>query len=303
MSNQGFIVTAWVSLVLLAASIEPIIVKLGYSASCTPFQLLAIKNIVAAIVVLPVTRVWRWVGLKGISKIAGVSTLLLLNNLFVLLGLQSLPAVMVVTLLASTPALVAFINQWLGRDKLDFKFWVGFVLCLTGVAFTVEVNSIGFATAGIGYIALAILCSALYRVRMEDVTAKYSPLVVSNYIFLINACVTAVFLLPLIGNLPQTAWPIGMWMGLAGAIANVAFLMALFLVGSTRISIITMLQPPVVIVAASMILKEPLTIMQIAGIAMVMLGIYMAHVRRIKKEAVPSQTIEALPEAALVGRD
>lgn len=286
MSNQGFIVTAWVSLVLLAASIEPIIVKLGYSAACTPFQLLAIKNIVAAIVVLPVTRVWRWVGLKGIGKIASVSTLLLLNNLFVLLGLQSLPAVTVVTLLASTPALVAFINQWLGRDKLDLKFWVGFVLCLAGVALTVEVNSIGFATAGLGYIALAILCSALYRVRMEDVTAKFSPLVVSNYIFLINACLTVVFLVPLIGNLPQTAWPIGMWMGLAGAIANVAFLMALFLVGSTRISIITMLQPPVVIVAASMILKEPLTIMQIAGIGMVMLGIYLANVHRIKKAAL-----------------
>lgn len=304
MSNQGFIVTAWVSLVLLAASIEPIIVKLGYGAHCTPFQLLAIKNIVAAIVVLPVTRVWRWVGIKGIGKIATVSSLLLLNNLFVLLALQSLAAVTVVTLLASTPALVAFINQWLGRDKLDIKFWAGFVLCLTGVALTVEVGSIGFASAGIGYIALAILCSALYRVRMEDVTAKFSPLIVSNYIFLINAAVTAVFLIPLIGHLPQTAWPIGMWMGLAGAIANVAFLMALFLVGSTRISIITMLQPPVVIVAASMILKEPLTIMQIGGIAMVMLGIYLANVRRIKQQAsaLPQSNEESLPEVVLSGK-
>ncbi len=158
MSNQGFIVTAWVSLVLLAASIEPIIVKLGYGAHCTPFQLLAIKNIVAALVVLPVTRVWRWVGFSGVAKIATVSSLLLLNNLFVLLALQSLAAVTVVTLLASTPALVAFINQWLGRDKLDFKFWTGFLICLAGVGLTVEVGSIGFATTGIGYIALAILC-------------------------------------------------------------------------------------------------------------------------------------------------
>jgi len=304
MSNHGFIVTAWVSLVLLAASIEPIIVKLGYNASCTPFQLLAIKNIVAAIVVLPVTRVWRWVGIKGIVRIASVSSLLLLNNLFVLMSLQSLHAVTVVTLLASTPALVALTNQWLGREKLNWKFWLGFVLCISGVALTVELGSIGLASAGIGYVALAILCSALYRVRMEDVTAEISPLVVSNYIFLINAVLTCIFLVPLIGNLPQTAWPIGMWMGLAGAIANVAFLMALFLVGSTRISIITMLQPPVVIIAASLILKEPLTAMQIAGIGMVMLGIYLANVRRIKKEALsPLESNEkAIPQSLLAGR-
>lgn len=304
MSNQGFIVTAWVSLVLLAASVEPIIVKLGYGASCTPFQLLAIKNIVAAFVVLPVTRVWRWVGISGIKKIASVSSLLLLNNLFVLLALQSLHAVTVVTLLASTPALVALLNQWLGRDRLTFKFWIGFILCLAGVGLTVELGSIGFASAGIGYVCLAVLCSALYRVRMEDVTSEISPLVVSNYIFMINAVLTVALLVPLIGNLPQSAWPIGMWMGLAGAIANVAFLMALFLVGSTRISIITMLQPPAVIVAASMILKEPLSIMQVAGIAMVLLGIYLANVRRIKQEAfpVPSGSEKALPESLTATR-
>lgn len=304
MSNHGFIVTAWVSLVLLAASIEPIIVKLGYSASCTPFQLLAIKNIVAAIVVLPVTRVWRWVGIKGIVRIASVSSLLLLNNLFVLMSLQSLHAVTVVTLLAATPALVALTNQWLGRDQLNLKFWLGFIFCILGVALTVELGSIGFASAGIGYVALAILCSALYRVRMEDVTSEISPLVVSNYIFLINAALTCVFLLPLVGSLPQTAWPIGMWMGLAGAIANVAFLMALFLVGSTRISIITMLQPPVVIVAAAVILKEPLTAMQVVGIIMVTLGIYLANVRRLHKEAVAVTRGDekALPDSVLTGR-
>ena len=50
-----------VLLALLAASIEPILVKLGYRGAVTPLHLLVLKNVVAALVILPMTRHFRLV--------------------------------------------------------------------------------------------------------------------------------------------------------------------------------------------------------------------------------------------------
>jgi drug/metabolite transporter (DMT)-like permease len=81
----------------------------------------------------------------------------------------------------------------------------------------------------------------------------------------------------------------GIWMGFAGAVANIAFLWALCIIGSTRISIFGMLQRPLVIVAASVILHEPLSWLQVVGVAMTLVGIQMANVKRLKKEECPPQ--------------
>ena len=70
------------------------------------------------------------------------------------------------------------------------------------------------------------------------------------------------------------------------ACANVAFLFALALLGSTRISIINILQRPAIIVAAAIILREPLSISQGVGVILVLVGVQLAQVKRKKKVAV-----------------
>src|SRR5687768_5992033 len=97
----------WVLLALFAASIEPIVVKLGYRGSVTPLQLLVCKNIFAAVVILPLTRSWQWIGLEKLKKVLSVSLLLLTTNGLVLFALKHLSAVTVVTIISTTPAFVA----------------------------------------------------------------------------------------------------------------------------------------------------------------------------------------------------
>ncbi len=276
----------WTILALLAASIEPIIVKIGYQVSITPYQLLIMKTLVAAVLILPITRKFKWVGWSGIKSVAGVSVLLLLNNLFTLLALGRVSVVVFLTLITTVPSIIALINMFRGREKIGLKFWLGFVLCFAGVLLSLNIGSFGFQDTdltGILFVLASMACTVVYRIRMESVTETFTPVIVSLYIFWINAVVVAAFFVPWSPPIPAAAWKIGAWIGFAAAVANVAFLAALHILGSTRVSIFNMLQRPMVMVAAALILHEPMTLLQIIGIVMVMVGVNYAKVERVGK--------------------
>ncbi len=287
MTAAGF----WLLLALTGASIEPILVKTGYQMAISPLQLLLIKNLVGSLAILPLTRTFRWVGLKGLGHILPVSLLLLVTFACNYTALLYLPAVAVITLVTTTPAVVALVNQFRGLDKLTRKFWAGFALCFLGVLLTVGAfttdTSLGHPLWWVGLLAslVQIVSSTVYRTRMEGVTAEFKPVLVSSYIFLINGLVSLIVLGPFVGHIPAGALPIGIWTGLAAAVANVAFLTALHLVGSTNISIFNMLQRPLVIVAASLFLHEPMDWVQWIGVGLVLVGVPMANVKRAPKKA------------------
>lgn len=278
----------WILLALLSASLEPIVAKLGYREGVTPVQLLFLKNLFATLAILPVTRLargqerWRWLGLKGVAMVASVSLLLMVTNACSLLALKLMPAITVITLMTTTPAFVALTNQWKGRETLTAKFWLGLSLCILGVALSMNLfqESLGLERWGLLAVCGAIISSTIYRTRMETVTKAIPPILVSTYIFLINGLVSALFIFPFLAPISIQGYGIGVWVGTAAAIANVAFLYALSIVGSTNMSVFNLLQRPIVLVAAALILREPLTLVQISGTVLVLVGVRWAQVKR-----------------------
>lgn len=279
----------WILLALLAASLEPIVVKLGYRDGISTWQMLFLKNLFATLAILPVTRFvargeerWRWLGWGGVATVATVSLQLMCTNLCSLLALQLMPAVTVITLVTSTPAFVALVNQWQGRERLTGKFWSGLSLCVLGVAMSLNVFDDGLTFEPWGLLAVAgsILSSTIYRTRMETVTRAIPPLLVSTYIFLINGSVSLLFLFPFLPPIQGSGYGIGAWVGTAAAVANVAFLYALAKVGSTNMSLFNLLQRPLVLVLAALVLREPLTTLQIVGAVLVLVGVRWAQVKR-----------------------
>lgn len=285
----------WLLLALTAASIEPIVVKLGYQTGVTPLQFLVLRNIFAAIVILILTRIsgwrWRWIGLQQLRLVASVSVLLLATNGLVLYALKHVSAVIVVTAMTTTPAFVAIVNQIRGRDLLGWRFWGGFLACFFGVLLTINIFDAQTSTIhglGIAALALAVTCSTTYRTRMEVVTAAIEPREVSIYIFAINAALVSIVIWPWLDAIPVAAVPTSAWLGAAAALANLAFLSAIKLVGSTRMSIFDMLQRPLVIIAAAFILDEPFTLLQGLGIVLVLFGVQAAKVKRRLLPSTPA---------------
>jgi drug/metabolite transporter (DMT)-like permease len=144
------------------------------------------------------------------------------------------------------------------------------------------------APLALGALAAAVASSTTYRTRLELVTRAVDPRDASTWIFLLNVVLATVFLLPWVGLPPAAAVPSAIWTGAAAALANLAFLSAIKLVGATRMSIFDMLQRPLVIVAACLVLGEQLTVSQGIGVVAVLAGVQLAKVRRRTRDTAPA---------------
>jgi drug/metabolite transporter (DMT)-like permease len=281
----------WVTLAMITGALEPVMAKYGYRGNLQATPLFFARNLVAALVLLPIVlrgaEPWNS---KTIKEILPASLLLMLTGFCTLLALSYMSAVTVITVVTTTPAVVALINQKMGRDKLAKYFWPGFFLCFVGVLMSLDFTSLSSSPLGIIAVLIAVFSSSIYRVRMELLTDKFSPAwtsavcfaligVFSAFLFVLKSATSGSLPLPSVESLP---WCFGI--GVAAALANVSFVTALNQVGSTRISIITMLQRPLLILFAALVLQEQATLIQILGIILVVIGMNYAKVERIAEE-------------------
>jgi drug/metabolite transporter (DMT)-like permease len=118
---------------------------------------------------------------------------------------------------------------------------------------------------------------------MEDVAEEFTPVVASACSFLVIGAITLVFFAPFVPMIPLDSLPIAALIGISAALANAAFIMALNQVGATRLSIVAMVQRPLLILAAALILKEQPTALQLIGIVLVVFGMNFARVTRVAK--------------------
>ena len=284
MFNKNFNTFLCAFICIVSSSIEPILAKIGYRYLVTPYELLILRFLVGGIVVLPLVKRYRWIGLKNTLGLLWLGLLLIATCGLVLLALKYLTAVVVITIITATPAFVAIVNQMLGKEILSKRFWIGFLLCFTGILLSIEIhrgtsNSQTFNTIGLLCAFGSVVISTIYRTKLDDATRTFPPMQVSTYMFIMDAIV-ALFFLPTLWPMSGKTWVIGSIIGIAAAIANISFLMAIYFIGSTRMSVIGLLQRPLVIICAALILKEPLSAVQIAGIILVIAGIQMATVTR-----------------------
>jgi drug/metabolite transporter (DMT)-like permease len=276
------ITVAWVATALLASSIEPLVVKLGLKGNASASQLLILKLIFGGLFIAPIYKYINWIGKESLKGVMFVSGCFILNYFFVFSSLNRISASVLVTIITITPANVAIINQFNAKEIAGPKFWLGFGFCFFGVILTIDLLNTKSAHLDILGLSLAfasVATSALYRTKMDVLTRSLKPVTISAYIFIINA-VFGLALLPWLGTVEKSTWPIALWIGFAGAVANIAFISALKLIGSTRISILTVLQRPLVIILAAFLLKEPLGVYQILGIGLVLIGVQMAKVEK-----------------------
>ncbi len=294
-SQQSQISTAaWVMLALTAASVEPILIKLGFQAQATPLQLLILKNLVAALTMLVLVRGWQRPREVKFSSVITVSLLLFATNAFCLFALTKLTAVELITIITSTPAVVALANCLRRHDHRGRWFWPGLAASLVGVALSLQSGLPGssFSVNLVGAIMAlaAVLSSTVYRIKIETILRQVDPRVMSLNIFVVNG-VVSLLLTPWLGAVNPSVIPFVLWMGVAGALANLAFIAAIKALGATRISIINLIQRPLVVLIAAVVLKEALGWPQVLGFILVMLGVQMAQVMpRVEPEKLPASS-------------
>lgn len=273
----------WIILALVIGSIEPILSKYGLRGSVTPFQIFVVRNIVAALVLAPALIRAKALNRQSLSKILPVSVLLMTTGLCSLVALKFMSAVAVITVVTTTPAIVALLNQRLGKDELAPKFWLGFCLAFVGVVISLELESFKVSPWGLICVVAAVFTSSIYRVKMEDVSQEFTPVVASAHCFVVIGVLTLIFFCPVVPMMALDSLPIAVAIGVSAALANAAFIVALNQVGATRLSIVTMVQRPLLILAAALILKEQPSALQLLGIVLVVIGMNSAKVTRLPR--------------------
>jgi drug/metabolite transporter (DMT)-like permease len=262
-----------------------VLVKLGFQLEATPLQLLVLKNLVGALVMLLLVRGWRRPDPRQTSfkDIFIVSLLLMSTNALIIVALTKLTAVELITIITSTPLAVALVNFNRRKDSHGRLFWLGLGASIAGVILSLQIGSFNLNCLGAAFALAAVLSSTTYRIRIESILAKADPAIVSLNVFVING-VIALACVPFIGPVTQLARiaPYTLWMGVAGAVANLAFIAAIKELGATRMSVINLVQRPLVVLIAAVALKEALSWPQILGFILVMAGVQMAQVKPLK---------------------
>lgn len=283
--------SVWITLALLAASAEPIVAKFAFRGDVAPLQLIVLKNTIGALFMLPLLKGCTG-GKSAMMRLAPCGLLLFATNSLTLYSLKTLSVVLLITIVTCVPALVALLNNVLGRESLGPKFWLGFLMCFTGVVMTLEFKDLIVGGTGIACAVLAALSSSVYRVQIEILCEEYSPRTAATISYIFQGAAT-LLLLPWVIPFSSEAIVFGGWIGLSAALANLAFVCALNMVGSTRLSILTMLQRPLLIIAAALTLHENVSQPQLWGILLVMVGIQLAQARKSAELQAPVPTLVA----------
>ena len=256
-------------LTLLAASLEPVLAKLGYAWGVDPWQLLYLKSLMGALLVIPLLLRHR-----PAARAVPAALLLLLTSACLLWAVRRLPAATVVTLASTTPAFVVLLN----REKTTIPFWSGLLACLVGVVLSlgwdIQANSLDML--GLLFVAVAIASSSLYRTMLQTTAGALSFWQVSTTLFLVHGLL-AVLAGPCLRPIPAGGYLLGLWLGVAGVAANLSFVYAVQLLGATRMSVFNLLQRPLVIVAAALLLGETLSLWQWLGVLLVLAGVRLAQ--------------------------
>jgi drug/metabolite transporter (DMT)-like permease len=184
-----------------------------------------------------------------------------------------IPVAMTILIFFTHPLLVALAASLSGDDHVPGTLFgqllVGFLGLVLAIGFSVQ----GLDLTGIGLAALAAVAAVVVILGNGRAMARASSLAVVLYMML-SAAITLGLLFPFFGSFALPATATG-WLGFAGVaigstVGTLAFFCAVPILGTVRATMISNLEPLLGILFAMLIVGERLSLLQYAGIAMVL---------------------------------
>lgn len=184
---------------------------------------------------------------------------------------------------------IIFLSSVFLKERLTGWRIVGSVVGFVGVALLVSKGTLSFDLGGHALGDLLILASALlwaiYSIYGKKIANKYHPLTALNYVFVIGAIglIPFYFLTPHVAvtSIPADAMASIVFLALfCSIIAYLVYNVALERMNASTVALYIYFVPLSTIVLAWLILQETMTMATIGGGLMVLLGMYIAEIRR-----------------------
>jgi len=213
-------------------------------------------------------------------------------------AIHSLPVGIALLIEFTAPLFVALFARFVYKEGIRRRIWVAVALCLTGLAFVVEIwAGVAFSTVGVSAALGGAFALTAYLLMAERERRHRDAVSLSFYGFLFAALLWAVVqpiwqfpwdvlddTVSLQGNLSgHTApvWLLVAFVVVVGTMITFSLLTsALRHIGATRASIIATLEPVIATVVAWLWLEETFGTAQLVGGAVVLAGIFLAQSAR-----------------------
>jgi len=193
----------------------------------------------------------------------------------------------------STIPVVATIGAWLiFRERLKFINYAGIVLSFIGVLVFIlnRDGTISFNIKGLGFLCLAVISAVGYNLTLSRLVGNYSPVYIVN----VQNVIGAVLFLPLflildLSHFMSTPFTFNMFRPIlelavfASCGAFILFAYSVRNMGITRANVFSNIIPVFTALFSFMILGEKLTLQNIAGMAIVIAGLFMSQINGGKK--------------------
>ncbi|KKX56119.1 DMT family transporter [Brevibacillus borstelensis] len=271
----------------------------AYEAGASVSTLLFLRFLLAALLF------FVWMAVKReplrISRQQGLALFCLGGVLYTLQSLsffssvQYIPASMAALLLYTFPVYVAVLNYFVNKEALRKQTIGAMALSLAGLVLVLGLSFDGIQPLGVGLALAAAVLYSVYFIVGNRVVTGLSPYVTSAYVSLFAAIST--FGLALKDGGPALNFSGQGWLALGGIVlfSTILAMGCLFrgiqLIGSTRASVLSTLEPVVTIGFSALLFGERLGWLQMLGGFAVLLGAVL--IVRSQNRQAGQQTEEA----------
>ena len=201
-------------------------------------------------------------------------------------GLRSVPSARAALIFATFPLLTMVIAAALGRERLTLPKLAGVLLTIAGVGVALGEKAVGLTGSWVGEAAVfgsalvGAVCSVLYRPYLK----KYPTLPVSTFAMLASVGFLA-FLAAGEGffagvpHFTPGGWAAVVFIGGSSGVGYYCWLWALAHATPTRVTVFLSLSPLTAAVFGALLLGERISLLVVSGLALVALGLWLAHRR------------------------
>jgi len=267
------------------------LVKPAMDAGLSPQQAVSFRIALAAVLLLAFVAVTRPRLLKvrraDLPVLAGYGFIgVAVVQLLYFAAVSRIPIGVAMLLEFTSPVLVALWVRFVRRVVLPARMWVGTALAVLGLALVAEVwQGLRLDALGLLFGIGAALCAAAYFLFGERATRTIAPIGLVTWGMVIGAVVIA-FLAPpwslpgevMAADAAFGAWDVPVWVLLvtcavvSTALAYVLSINSLRLLPANVVSVLAIIEPIVATVLAWLLLGQTLTIVQVAGAAILLSG-------------------------------
>lgn len=206
-------------------------------------------------------------------------------------SVKYIPASLAVLIFYIYPVFVALASSYLDREMLDKKIISSIVLSLLGLTLVLGISFGDINSTGVMLALGAGLVYTVYLVLGNRIVKETPALVTSAFICLFAACsllVIGVTTGDLNFNLTGEAWLAMFGVALCCTVLAIFTLFrGIELIGSTKASILSMIEPLITIGFSAVLFNERLSALQMLGGAAVLLGSVLVVSARDKSKSTP----------------